>query len=366
MGEETRDLDALLVEDNPGDATLVRHHLDSPTVAQFIDDVQLTHVESLDAAIETASEQMFDIVLLDLGLPKSSGLETLERANDQIDDVPIIVLTGMDDRQTAMEAIERGAQDYLPKAELNGDRLVRSLRYAVVRNRQQLELQRKNEQMEFFNSILRHDLLNGMNVIQSRGELLAEELDGEQAEYADTIVDWSENVTDLTQKVRSTLTTLTGEETTDLDPVELRPVLKSEANRADQMAERASFAVECPENLWALADELLGDVVGNILTNAIEHTEGPVEVCVSAKRNGNRVQIAVEDDGTGVEQTDTAAIFRRGECGGNSTGTGFGLYFVGAMIDSYGGDVWAEDNEHGGATFVVELTEPPTHPTASR
>ena len=358
MADETKDLDALLVEDNPGDAKLVEHHLGSPSVAHFVDDVTLTHVESLGAATDEVTERAYDVVLLDLGLPESSGLATLDRASGSFDDVPIIVLTGMDDRETAMEAIERGAQDYLPKGELDGDRLVRSLRYAVVRSRQQRRLRRKNEQMEFFNGILRHDLLNGMNVIQSRGELLAAELDGSQARHAETIVDWSENVTDLTRKVRSTLTTLTDGKSSELKPISLRPVLRAEVDRADQMAARASFTIDCPDDARALANELLGDVIGNVLTNAIEHTEGDVAVCVRVTTDAGRVRIAVADDGPGVVESDGETIFGRGEHGEGSSGSGFGLYFVDAMVDSYGGDVWVEEGDRGGARFVVELDRP--------
>jgi len=358
MADETTNLDALLVEDNPGDATLVEHHLASPSVAHFVDDVTLTHVESLAAAEEALSDGAFDVLLLDLGLQQSTGLATLDRARGITEAIPIIVLTGMDDRESAMEAIERGAQDYLPKDELDGDRLVRSLRYAVVRSRQQRQLQRQNEQMDFFNSILRHDILNGMNVIQSRGELLANELDGEQGEWAETIVDWSDNVTDLTRKVRSTLTTLTDESSGELVPIELSPVIEAEADRARQIDRDSSISVDCPDGQRAMADELLGDVIGNLLTNAIEHTDGPVEVSVSVTVWDQRVRITIADDGPGVDEADRERIFQRGEQGSNSGGSGFGLYFVDSMVESYGGDVWVEASDAGGARFVVELFEP--------
>jgi len=358
MADEASDLDVLLVEDNPGDAKLVEHHLESPSVAHFADDVTIRHRPSLEEAKSALESATFDVLLLDLGLPGSTGLATLDRTTEIVEDVPIIVLTGMDDRETAMEAIERGAQDFLPKGELDGDRLVRSLRYAVVRSRQQRQLERQNEQMEFFNSILRHDLLNGMNVIQSRGELLARELDGEQGEWAETIVDWSENVTDLTRKVRSTLTTLTDEDSTELFPVRLRTVVDSEVKRARQMDDRSSITVECPDEQRVVADELLGDVIGNLLTNAVEHADRPVDITVTVSRHGERVRIAIADDGPGVPPSERERIFDRGHRGSDSSGTGFGLYFVDSMVTTWGGDVWVEANDRGGATFVVELSEP--------
>nr|WP_230458869.1 response regulator [Haloarcula sp. K1] len=204
---ETVHLDVLLVEDNPGDARLVEHHLNSPAVAHFVDDVTVSHVESL-APVAEHSEAAYDVVLLDLGLPESTGLTTLDRATEIVEGVPIIVLTGMQDREVAIEAINRGAQDYLPKEDLDGDRLVRALRYAVVRSRQQRAIQRQTDQMDFFNSILQHDILNGMNVIRARGELLEDTLDSEEREYASTVVQWSDDLIELTEKVRAVLETV--------------------------------------------------------------------------------------------------------------------------------------------------------------
>jgi len=219
---ETIQLDVLLVEDNPGDARLVEHQLNSPAVAHFVDDVTISHVESL-APVDERSGAAYDVVLLDLGLPESTGLATLDRATEIIEGVPIIVLTGMQDREMAVEAINRGAQDYLPKADLDGDRLVRALRYAVVRSRQQRAIQRQTDQMDFFNSILQHDILNGMNVIRARGEFLEETLDSEEREYASTIVQWSDDLIELTEKVRSVLETVTDGDGRDQEHRNYRP-----------------------------------------------------------------------------------------------------------------------------------------------
>jgi CheY-like chemotaxis protein len=228
-------LEVLLVEDNPGDATLVEHYLGGSEPIHFVDDISLTHAASLEAA-ETLEIELFDVLLLDLGLPGSTGLATLDRAGETLGDLPIIVLTGMEDREKSMAAIERGAQDYLPKSELDGDRLVRALRYAVVRSRQQRTLRRRSDQMEFFNSILQHDMLNGMNVIRARGELLTENLEGENRRYAETIVDWSDDIIDLTQKVRSVLKTLSTDGMTEMEQRDLSEVLDAAADRARSMS----------------------------------------------------------------------------------------------------------------------------------
>jgi two-component system cell cycle sensor histidine kinase/response regulator CckA len=87
-------------------------------------------------------------VLLDLGLPDSQGLATLTRTQQAAKSLPIVVLTGQNDRAFAVEAVRSGAQDYLVKGRFDGDLLARTLYYAVERNRAQKEIRRLNEELE--------------------------------------------------------------------------------------------------------------------------------------------------------------------------------------------------------------------------
>jgi len=349
----TTRLDVLLVEDNQGDAGLVQHYLDSASDIHFVDEIALTHVESL-AAVDEIELERFDVLLLDLGLPGSTGLATLDRAAEMVDDVPIIVLTGLQNRQKSMEAIQHGAQDYLPKSDLDGDRLVRVLRYAVVRSRQQRTLRRRREQMEFFNSILRHDMLNGMNVIRARGEMLAETLDGDEREYADTIVKWSDDIIDLTGKVRSVLETLSEDGMTEMERRDLGAVLEDAAERARSTSDACTVNNHV-EGIQVAADELLEDVFANLFLNAVEHGGDDVTIDVTAAVEDVTVSVRIADDGPGIPPEQRRRVFERGQKGSGSSGTGFGLYFVDSMVESYGGKVWVTESERGGAAFVVEL-----------
>ena len=92
----------LLVEDNPGDASLI-HHMLSKIESQFL----VTHVTRLQDAVEQLSRRSTDVMLLDLGLPDSFGLQTLERARSSAPNVPIIVITGISERDMAVEALSR-------------------------------------------------------------------------------------------------------------------------------------------------------------------------------------------------------------------------------------------------------------------
>jgi signal transduction histidine kinase len=350
------DADILLVEDNPGDATLVEHYLSNPSVRAFLGETSLTHVESLSAAEECLDAATFDVVLLDLGLPESAGIETVNRFEAFDVAVPVIVLTGLDDTETAVEAIQSGAQDFLPKGDLDGDRLARSLRYAVERHKQERTLARRNEQLDFFNSILRHDMQNGLNVVMGKAQLLEAELsDPEQVAYANDIFEWSRNISDLATKVRRILDTVAEEGGASREPVDAVPVVAEEAVRVDAMSDRVSVVTDLPESCSVLANDLLGDVVGNLLTNAVEHTDEATRVEVTLEDCGHVVCLRVSDDGPGIPAERQAAVFDRGEQRQGSAGTGFGLYFVSSMVESYGGEVDVTDSERGGAQFVVDL-----------
>ncbi|HEV8605314.1 MAG TPA: response regulator [Tepidisphaeraceae bacterium] len=122
------DVNVLLVEDNPADAALMRHALANTTSRRF----HLTHVTRLDQAIVHLQHQRFDALLLDLGLPDSQGLQTLQRTRQHCPSIPVVVLTGLDDESAAIAALQQGAQDYLVKGQPENI-ITRAIRYAIER-----------------------------------------------------------------------------------------------------------------------------------------------------------------------------------------------------------------------------------------
>ncbi|MFB6286290.1 MAG: GGDEF domain-containing protein [Candidatus Bipolaricaulia bacterium] len=133
MGEATK---LLLIEDNPGDARLIRELLAEATEQPF----QLIHVDSLRAGLERLHGDNIGLVLTDLNLPDSRQLATFDTLHEQAPLVPIVVLTAIADDETGLAAVRRGAQDYLVKGDVDGPRLVTTLRHALERHQAQRDL----------------------------------------------------------------------------------------------------------------------------------------------------------------------------------------------------------------------------------
>jgi len=132
-GEKIR---ILLIEDNPGDARLIRELLAEGDGASF----DLEYVDCLSKGLTRLAQRGVDIVLLDLTLPDSHDLDGLGKILAQTLEVPIVVLSGVSDERVTIKAVRDGAQDYLVKGEIDSNRLVRSIRYAIERQRLRVAL----------------------------------------------------------------------------------------------------------------------------------------------------------------------------------------------------------------------------------
>jgi len=377
----TEGLRLLLVEDNPGDARLIRHHLRSDTSDAFATP-SVTHVESLDDAVDRLGAASFDLVLLDLGLSDSQGIETLERLNDRIetdgiDSLPVVVLTGLTDDRTALEAIQQGAQDYLLKDNLDGDLLERAVRYAMERHRQERTLERQNERLERFASIVSHDLRNPLQVAQ--GRLRHVEPAAGTEEHLDATVDaldrMEELVDDLLTLARD------GRQIDATEPVDVATVARS----AWANVETSGSQLRVDGSTTVVADaSRLTQLFGNLFRNAVEHgstsprsdaPENAVEHGSTSSRTqsddavehgstGVTVTVGtlsdgfyVADDGPGIPEDERDDVFEAGYST-NEDGTGFGLDIVREIVDAHDWTITVGESDDGGARFEIAGLDP--------
>jgi signal transduction histidine kinase len=381
--EPADELDVLLVEDNDGDARLIRHHLRTDTSTVF-DPPNLTHVESLTAAVDRLAGGDFDLVLLDLGLADSRGIETLERLEERMasrDDVPllpVVVLTGLTDDETALRAIQEGAQDYLLKDNLDGALLERGIRHALERHRQERRLKRQNERLERFASIVSHDLRNPLNVAQGRLSHEAGEREGTDVstEHIDEAIDalgrMEVLVDDLLDLARD------GRSVDEVESVDLADLVRAawdnvEAPESDLHVDVAGTVAADPSRLTQLFENLFRNSVEHgstsprlqALEDSVEHgSTGSRPEADDADESGgvaDGVTITVghvedgfyvADDGPGIPDGERDEIFEVGYSTADD-GTGFGLDIVAEIVDAHDWSITVVESDAGGARFEV-------------
>jgi two-component system sensor histidine kinase KdpD len=159
----------LIIEDNPGDARFIQELLDECGFSCATE-----WRKRLSEGLAYIVEHVPDAILLDLGLPDSTGIETFLRLRDRARGVPVIILTGMDDERMALQSVQTGAQDYLVKGQIDGNLLKRTIQYAIGRKSAEEALRRSEEQyrtlVETLDDIIfQIDLKGRLTFLNSRG-----------------------------------------------------------------------------------------------------------------------------------------------------------------------------------------------------
>ncbi len=132
----------LHIEDTPTEAKLIHRHLERARNIEF----EVEWVQSLTAGLKRLAEEQYDVVLTDLQLPDNYGLGTLHLVQDQANNLPIVLLTNIDEEQMSINALQAGAQDYLIKTKVDSHWLGKCLRFAIERHRIMSELRDRYEQ----------------------------------------------------------------------------------------------------------------------------------------------------------------------------------------------------------------------------
>lgn len=361
---DTQLYNILLVEDKPSDARLIEEYLREQTPSEQRATPTVRHVDRMADAVESRDDAV-DIILLDLDLPDSSGFETLETMLDAADDEPVVVLTGLDDDSVGVEAVERGAQDFLVKDNIDPRLLQRTINYAIERERQQQALARRNEELAILNQIVRHDIKNDLTVILGWGDALREHVEPSGKDHLDRIMSASDHIAGIAETAGDFMQILDGDGEPELKPIALESVLRTEIEKARSAHEAAtiSMADDFPSGLQVSATDLLSSVFRNLLNNAVTHNDKPEpEIAVEVDAGPDTVDVHVADNGPGISDSQKSEIFGRGEMGAKSQGSGIGLYLVDTLVEMYDGEVTIEDrdtwfDEDGldGSVFTVTL-----------
>ena len=217
-------------------------------------------------------------------------------------------------------------------------------------------LAEQRDDLRLLNQVMRHDIRNDLQLIGAYAELLEDHVDEEGEEYLEIIKESTESATDLTTTARD-LARVMLDADSEVRSVSIEGVLAQQVEELRSGHPGAVVAIEGSiPDVEVAGNDMLGSVFRNLLANAIQHNdETPPTVTVSAVERDGVVEVRVADNGPGVPDAQSEEIFGRGEKGLESSGAGIGLYLVQSLVDTYGGDVFVEDNDPEGAVFVVEL-----------
>jgi len=209
-----------------------------------------------------------------------------------------------------------------------------------------------SDAMAFTNSLLRHDVLNGLQIMRGHAEIAEEADDATVASSGEALSRQVDTLTELVQEVRSVSETLLGE--ADTEPIDLVPLLEDAVATAAGADEAATIETDLPESLVAAGTPALTPVFRNLLNNAIQHTGDGVAVRVIGTDGSDTVTVAVEDDGPGIPPAERERVFERGVTGDGGEG-GLGLHIVATILERSGGTITVTESDLGGARFEVTL-----------
>ncbi len=360
----------LLIEDNPGDADLVRLRL-----VEGQSPVRVNCVNRLSDGLASLTAETPSVVLLDLNLPDSRGAETFRRVMEHAPNVPVVVLSGQDDEALAMKAMHQGVQDYLIKGNLSSKHLERAIRYAVQRQAliRALEIAQE-KQLEFKNQFLSHvshELRTPLTCIHQYVTLLLDGLAGplapDQSDHLKTVL---KSVNQLHAMIRDLLEATRAE--SGKIRVEPRCIAMGELVRqaiamlkptADEKQIGLEIGLDHRLPLVHADPDRVLEVMINLLDNAIKFTPPEGAVMLQAnmvEADPSSVYIAVSDTGRGVSPEAKALIFERlyqdpDSIDNNRSGLGLGLFICREIVRLHGGRIWVSSEPGQGSTFTFTL-----------
>ncbi|MDJ0775216.1 MAG: hybrid sensor histidine kinase/response regulator [Mastigocoleus sp. MO_167.B18] len=378
----------LLIEDNLADARFLHEVLKQPKFKNF----SLFHVKRLKEALNLLEKSSqvsvcFDVILLDLTLPDSQGLDSLQPLMECDANLPIVVLTNTNDNELAIEAVRQGAQDYLVKRQVNDDSLLRSLRYAIERKQTleslhtlnqtlkekvdkcTLELVKAQELNQFkseFVSILSHDIRNPLNTILLTAGLLQnsdEQLSKEKKlTHFQMIRSAIKNMALLLDEASFIGKADTGRLRCQISPLDLQDFCSEIIKGIKISAKYRNIHITSilPEiDFEVFSDEnLLRHILDNLLTNAVKYSPPGSTVHFELHFTEESIIFLIQDWGIGIPNQEQQQLFQpfyRASNIGMIPGTGLGLSIVAKCVDALQGEIEFNSQVDLGTKFIVKL-----------
>lgn len=348
-----RPLRILLLEDDRDDILLIRKMFEEAGSNNT-----LVCAETLSGGLEVLSREEIDIILLDLGLPDSSGINTLEKIVEYHRKIPIVVVTSSDNENLGILSLKTGAQDYLIKGYINSHWLSHSIRYAFEREQMMRKL---DETRTEYVTLITHDLKVPLASIFAYVELLTEKLppDGESREYAQAIYHSCNIMHALIENIVSVSMAETGQMRYLFGNFSFNELLAKLKGifYAHTQARGITLNFSCPPDVFVYADKLrIYQVFHNLLSNALYYTPRDGTISIIATPFKEMINIEVSDTGRGIPKEDQEKVFEKFiKASDAKSGTGLGLYIVKNILKGHGFDISLQSEKGKGSKFFFSL-----------
>ena len=372
----------LLIEDNEDHALLISDAMS--------DEHELETVGCLLDALEHAEVTEWDVIICDLSLPDSTGIDNVRQLRKVAPDVPLVVLTCLDDECVALEALDAGAQDYLVKTEIllasatTKVALDHAIRYAIRRQQNVSELreshrllEKKNERLaelcetaQRFVDNVSHEFRTPLTVIKDYASLVRDgivgEVNDEQRRMLGVIDDRSDDLNTMVDDMLDVSKLEAGLLGVHRNSGEVADIIHRVLPSLEQKAtvRNVSLEIVLPDDLPSVCcdAEKIGRVLINLVSNAMKFSGEPGEVLLSAKQDdeSHEVLITVHDNGPGIPEDKLGEIFERFKqpvtsLRQSTKGFGLGLGIAKELVDLNLGRMKVVSTEGKGSSFMFSI-----------
>jgi len=369
MIAELKPLQILLVEDNLPDVIILKKQFQKFQNLK----TELRHVSTCREAIILLQNNLFDVIFLDLSLPDSQNLDTVKTIYHYSQDIPILVLTGLNDEKIAIASVREGAQDYLVKGEINLDNLQRSIRYAIERKQRLKEISMlnrrlsiSNQELENYAYIVSHDLKQPLQTILASTQLILhfeKNLGEKSQELLQFILTSSKQMNVLIDSLLSYAQVEKKSEQKDIVYLALiiDHVIHSLNKQVEDSQAKITINLDPDSSIMVCYNPIhLTQILQNLISNGIKYTPShrTPEITINVEQKNNEYLCSIEDNGIGIKPEDQERIFKmleRVNTGNDYSGVGIGLAICQKIVETNGGKIWVESQIDKGSTFYFTI-----------
>jgi two-component system sensor histidine kinase/response regulator len=361
----------LLVEDNLVDFRSIQERLTDATLARDATTFDLIHADRLATGLSLLINSKIDVILLNLSLPDSQGIDTIVKMRAMAPNVPIITLTSVEDEIFAVEAMQQGAQDYLVKREVTSNTLSRAIRYAIERQRmvaelaqKALELESKNIELDEFAHTVAHQVQGLLSQMVGYTGYIEMNYKGTLPEE---VLGLLKRILQGGNKMNNVISELLLLASVRKDEVKYWPL--NMGRIVNESIKRLAFQIETyeaeisqPES-WPVAlgyPSWIEEVWVNYISNGLKYGGPSPQITLGADGpSKGMIRFWVRDQGQGISAADQSRLFvphtRLRQT--RVRGEGLGLSIVRRIVHKCGGRVGVDSQLNVGSTFWFTLPE---------